>query len=732
MRSTGNSPGYLLLAAASTFVSAFLLFQVQPVISKIILPWYGGSPGVWTTCMLFFQAMLVAGYFYAHLLVRQRSGTVQALVHLPLLGLALALLPILPASDWKPAGGGDPTWGILTLLAVHVGLPYFLLASTAPLIQAWFFRAMPGRTPYRLYALSNFGSLLALLSYPFVVERVWASSTQATGWSFGFAGYAVLSGALLIWSWRRINATRGAAGEAAAKPAGDFQQAASAAGEAASWRHWVAWLLLPALASVALLAVTNQLCQDVAVVPLLWVAPLSLYLVSFIICFEQDAWYRPFWWGLFAVVALLALANVQQASDLQALAESVGINWEISDFLRDIRVEATVYLLALFSICMVCHGELARLKPQPSQLTSFYLMIAVGGALGGQLVALVAPRVFNAFHELPLAVDAGYLLAAYVAIREGQERFFQHRPLLSLSAFLLATAGLTIVLMAHLESLDTDGWVAKQRTFYGVVTVREHYADTSDELVFAKHGHALYNGRILHGYQYLDEAKELVPTTYYQVESGVGVAFRRLREYVPNGQLRVGAVGLGAGTVAAYGDVGDQFRFYEINPTVYRFASHVFSFLKASPADCEVVIGDARISLERELAEGSHQFHLLILDAFSGDAIPTHLITREALELYLQHLHPDGVIAYHVSNRYLNLNPVVYGLAEERELSAGSIYFHNTEEGLDVASSDWILVTRNRDFIEDPVVAALLDSEEGEPRLVWTDQFSNLVEILTD
>ncbi|MCX7008217.1 MAG: ferrichrome ABC transporter permease, partial [Kiritimatiellaeota bacterium] len=379
--------------ALTIFVGAFLLFQIQPLIGKYILPWFGGGPGIWTTCMLFFQVLLLGGYAYAHFLSRLFKPRTQAIVHFVLLGVAVALLPIIPADAWKPHSGDAPVLHILALLAACLGLPYFLLSATSPLMQQWFSRTHPGASPYRLYALSNVGSLLALLSYPFYFETHFTRQTQAALWGWGFATFVVCCG-LCVWlQWRKtdsavraIEAQELASPETAQRPA---------------LRSRVLWLLLPACASVLLLATTNKICQDVAVMPFLWIVPLGLYLLSFVICFDSPRWYvrPPF------LVALLA--------------SGYGICWAMAQGIElALWKQVGIYSGALFVCCMVCHGELYRLKPAPRHLTSFYLMIAVGGALGGLFVAVAAPLLFSDFYELHLGLVLCWALFAFVLASE--------------------------------------------------------------------------------------------------------------------------------------------------------------------------------------------------------------------------------------------------------------------------------------------------------------------------
>jgi len=690
----------LLLYSATIFLSAFLLFQVQPLIAKRILPWFGGGPGVWTACMLFFQAVLLAGYGYAHL-VRSRLGQRrQVVLHLLLLAAAALLLPIAPADAWKPGPTADPTWRILALLAACVGLPYLVLSSTSPLLQAWLSLTHPDRSPYRLYSLSNVGSLLALLSYPSVVEPALALGTQAAAWSGGFVVFGVLCGACALRTWHATADDQPAAGPAA-EAEGVGAEPPLPPPRRPSLAERLLWLALPACGSVMLLSVTNQMCADVAVVPFLWVLPLSLYLLSFILCFHTERWYvRPVFWVLLAGsmvgMVLLMHGGVDVALWVQILGYSGG----------------------LFVCCMVCHGELVRLKPAPRYLTSFYLMTAGGGALGGVLVSVVAPRVFPSYFELHVGMWACCALAVAAFWREAQpHRRWRRRWLawayVPVLVLLLVVLGEALRREAH-KSVRWSESVS--RSFYGVLRVvayEEHDAERMHR--------TLQHGRISHGSQFADEARRGQPTTYYGEASGVGLALRHLAR---DSSRRVGVVGLGVGTIAAYGQEGDHYRFYEINPQVLDLATTTFTYLLDSPADCVVVLGDARLSLEREEAQ---RLDVLALDAFNSDAIPVHLLTREAFEIYLRHLKPTGVLAVHTSNRYVDLLPVVHALASHFGLGAAVIDSDDDDDEL-VDACVWVLLTKNREFLRSEPVrqAASPEDEMPPPCRLWTDDYSNL------
>ena len=685
----------MALYALTIFLSAFLLFQVQPLIGKYVLPWFGGAPGVWTTCMLFFQTVLLAGYAYAHLLRMRLSEKQQAAVHLAVMVGAVLLLPIAPSAAWKPEQAGDPTWRILAVVAASVGVPYFVLSATSPLLQAWFSVTHPSRSPYRLYALSNAGSLLALATYPFLIEPMLRLKTQTLAWSAGFVVFVVLGG---LCAARLLRAGRaGATAEAPAEAAAIVART--------GWGSWVLWLALSACGSVMLLATTNQMCMDVGVVPFLWVLPLSLYLLSFIVCFNSDrAYWRPVFWPLLVASAGVVIWLLVQGVYL-------GIVWQIIG-----------YSAALFVICMVCHGELARLKPHPRRLTAFYLMSSAGGAVGGLLVTVGAPLVLNAYRELHIGLWACLALAVVAFLHE-RAHLARWRP--AWQILLFSTGSLAVLVAAAVGLVwqvrtEEESTVSMSRNFYGVLQVEKYGSEMLGDVRYI-----LRHGRILHGCQCASGPARRKPTEYYWEKTGVGLSVLNRR---PGSPLRVGVVGLGVGTMAAYGREGDVYRFYEINPEVRRLATTEFTYLPDSAARCEVILGDARLSLEREPPQ---EYDVLVLDAFTSDAIPIHLLTQEAFAIYRRHLKRDGVLAVHVSNRFLDLRPVVVGQADR--LGMASAIIHSDDDGrTEYSSATWILVTGDKDFLESPAIqpAVATASEEPFTPCLWTDDYSDLFSIL--
>lgn len=682
--------------AATSFVSALLIFQVQPLISKYILPWFGGTPGVWSVCMLFFQMLLFAGYAYAHVISRHLSSGRQFLLHLALIVLAVALLPIAPSQHWKPEGSEDPTWRILCMLAASVGLPYFILSSTGPLVQAWFSRAVPEASPYRLYSLSNTGSVLGLVTYPFVVEPLLTTETQAAVWSLGFVLFAV-SCTACAWITRRSS------GAATWKPARDTT--GNLAVVPLSRVDRAMWFGLSACASIMLLATTNQVCLDVAVIPFLWVLPLSIYLLSFILCFGHERWYAR---GLFSV----GLAASMAALLVLMFREKV----------PHIYTQLPVYFGALFFCCMVCHGELVKLKPHPQHLTSFYLASAAGGAAGGILVGLVAPYVFHRFIELHIGMLSCCLLALIAYFRDKNWVLYHGQPVWAWALLVLAWLGMAKALRSHAGEVHADE-LAVTRNFYGVLRVALDNVDVPD-----LRSRLLIHGRTLHGRQFVAKEKSSLPTTYYGPDSGVGLALKHAPRH---SGLRVGVVGLGTGTLATYAQPDDDYRFYEIDPNVIQLAREHFTFLKDCAGRYDIVLGDARLSLEREPPQN---FDVLVLDAFSSDAIPVHLLTREAWDIYRRHLRPDGLLAVHISNKYFDLRPVIERLSEHLGWRAVKISSKvNVQTGQRAAH--WMLVTGNRLLLDTPdlrhaVAETAPAAAAARNAPLWTDSYSNLLQVL--
>ena len=678
------------LYALTIFVSAFLLFQVQPMIAKMILPWFGGTSAVWSTCMLFFQMALLLGYVYAHWL-HALPPRRQAIVHSILLVLSLAVLPVLPGAKWKPTDASDPSLLILGLLSVTIGLPYLALSTTSPLLQSWYARRA-GSVPYRLFALSNFASMLALLSYPVLIEPNFTVRTQSWAWSTGYAVFAI-SCATAAWI-----AARSAPAAGKNEPKLTEKQ-----GDAPTVGLRTIWIALAACASTLLLAVTTFLTSDVAAIPFLWVLPLAVYLITFILCFESQRFYNRTVFFPLLIGALVCFAWYLQPRSLRM---NMGI---------------TIALLAaaLFVCCMVCHGELARLKPHPSRLTGYYVMVSIGGAIGGLFVGLVAPNVFNAYHEFPIALVVCAGLAAFLLFRDwnsfGAAPY--RKPLgWGLTVLVLGYAGW----VASITKYNISGYRAIARNFYGQLRVEDEGNVDTDIDADRK----LLHGRINHGIQMLDPKLQRTPVAYFCEASGIGHA---MQTRLPNTNWKVGILGLGAGALAPYGRAGDTFRIYEINPLVLDMARTWFTYLKDTPAKVEVSLGDGRLVLERE---PSQQFDLLVMDAFSGDSVPVHLITRDAFATYFRHVKPGGILAVNISNRYLDLQPVMERAATAFGRKAVILDYTAKDEDMLCNSSSWALLV-DKDLLAsaDSLKTGRVLAPFTKFRM-WTDDFSNMLSIL--
>ena len=668
--------------ALTIFLSAFLLFLVQPIIAKQILPWFGGSSGVWTTALVFFQSTLLAGYAYADWTTRLGVRR-QTTLHVVLLAVSLLSLPILASTSWKPHGDEEPTLRILLLLTATIGLPYFLLSTTTPLLQSWYWRRFRSAVPYRLFALSNFASLLALLGFPFLLEPWFDLVELGWGWS---ALYVVFVGVCTATGWASMRA--------AAATEGDLVQAAaraptSAAPPPPAVRTQLTWLALSAMGSVMLLAVTNHVTQNIASVPFLWVLPLSIYLLTFILTFDHPRWYQRW----FFVVALAGL--------VPAMA------WLIPSL--DLKLAVTVFFVGLFAACMFCHGELARMKPDPRYLTRFYLMLSVGGALGAVLVAIVAPLTLPGYFEVNVAL---VLLALLLLVQLGGWTRL-------VGVAVVAATGWFAVQGAQEYTRDMR---VMWRDFYGVVRTR----DRNEPVPYR----SMLHGGIVHGGQLLGEQFRNTPSDYFGPGSGYGRLFAALDDLRP-GPRNVGIIGLGAGVVASYGRADDTFVFYEISPRVVDVASAEFTFLKDTQAKTGVVLGDGRLSLERE---APRRYDVLGIDAFAGDSIPMHLVTREAMALYVRHLADDGVIVFQATNRYIDLLPVVKRLASEFGLDAVVVSDQpNFTSGAEywLSSTDQILVTRDRKLLDHPALRDVANPIADRPGLpTFTDAHHNLFRIL--
>lgn len=663
------------------FLSAFLLFQVQPMIGKMILPWFGGSASVWTTCMLFFQSILLLGYLYSHWIVARLSPRSQSLLHITLLIAALLLLPVAPGEAWKPTGDENPTLRILSLLVASIGLPYFVLSTTGPLIQAWFARERAGLVPYRLFALSNLGSMLALIAYPVVVEPNLPTRLQSWTWSGLFAVFVVACG-LLAWRGRHRETPH-------------TQQSETL--PPLPLRQLALWVALAACPSILMVADTSFLTENIAPIPMLWVGPLALYLLSFILAFDHAGWYRRSIYLPLLGVSLFLLAWLP----------TLGVSQ------LPIKAAIPINLAAFFVACMVCHGELARQQPHPSQLTGYFLMLALGGVMGGFFVGVVAPYGFNSHYELSIGILLTGLIVA-IAVFPGIAFRTPVSRKAALAGSVMLLIGIGAIRIADHRN-EIDGADALLRNFYGTLTVATNREENWKSMM---------HGQILHGRQFLAPEKRQLPTTYYSPDGGVGKTLQA--KIAPGNALKVGVVGLGVGTLASYGRAGDIYRLYDIDPMVIEVAQKDFSFLSESRATIQLVLGDARLQLEREAPQ---QFDVLVVDAFSGDSVPVHLLTRQAFELYFRHLKSDGVLAVHITNRYLDLRPVIKTAADDLKRPARIVDFDGDDDRA-IFRSRWAIIAQDDTFFCNTGFAdakLLADKPGFRP---WLDDYSSLLAVL--
>jgi len=731
----------MLPYAVTVFCGAFLLFAVQPMMGRFVLPWYGGAPGVWAVCLGFYQTALLAGYGYAHVLTqRVLSPRRQMIWHALLLLTACATLPPLPPDTWQPDPTRNPTGELLVLLVRQLGIPFMLIAATGPLLQRWFAVTHPGRSPYRLFALSNAGSLATLLAYPLLIERMLTRGQQALAWSAGVVGLLALVG----WTARKTMIAAVTSPEALnpSRPAPGVR---------------VRWVLYPALAAALLSATSTRLTLDVPAGPFMWVMPLGLYLISFILCFDHPRWYRrTLWTGLGTAAAVVT-------ADLLVSGKVVGWGQQMM-----------AYNAALLAAGMICHGEVYRLRPAAEQLTRYYLHLAAGGALGGLVIAIVAPLVFDHHYDLQILWTGGLVLLAYESLRQrdlarvrasvlglaggsgavwlshlrsppvpgfGSEPMLVSPATVAVAALAMMTAAFIdprrgwvrgwqwrVGAVAVLIPLGFAGWQARvlrgrlthethaSRNFHGTLVVQDFNRASP-----MAHCRFLTHGSTIHGLQLLHPDYRRWPTAYYGPTTGMGLALARPNQ--PPAR-RIGVIGLGVGTLAAYGQAGDAFHFHELDPAVAQAARAHFTYLDDSPAVSTVTIGDGRLGLAAEEAAGAPRYDTLVVDAFTSDAVPTHLLTREAFALYFSRLAPGGVLAINTSNHYVNLPAVVLAQARAAGWTAVLIEAPADPEEWWAIDSAWMLLAREPAALATP---AILEAAAGTVRPapldapLWTD-----------
>ena len=678
------------------------------MIARFILPWFGGTAAVWTTCMMFFQAALLLGYLYAHLLRQCFSPRRAWLVHVMALLIAVLLTSVVPPENLKPSGGENPTLAIIRLLAVTIGFPFFVLSSTGPLIQAWQAISHKGQSPFRLYALSNLGSMLALLTYPFLFERFFPMARQAKLWTIAFFLFAICC----CWcGWQTVKLKSWLQEES-------FENLDKSSSKltAPGIARRLLWFVLAMAASIILLSTTNLMCQEVASIPFLWILPLSLYLLSFIICFDRPALYRRrIFLPLLVVGTIVAIGLVHAGVHVGLLLQISGL------------------AAVCFAASMTCHGELERLKPSADHLTGFYLWIAFGGAVGGFFVAVVAPVIFTGFLEFHVGLIICLLVALGAviwpapksgtesgAISGGRINFANRISFanFSMSMGIIVALSCVVVSLKHfLKPSYTSDLVFRGRNEYGLVSV-------VDEGPYR----TIINGRIEHGGQSVELGRELEHTSYYMPGSGVGVAFDSYRAQ-SDSDLDVAVIGLGAGSMATWLEPGDRIVFYEINPMVKLVAQKYFSFLKDTKGEATVKLGDGRVELQNEAANPeATKYDLIIIDAFSSDSIPIHLLTSECVELYLKRLKPDGILVAHITNRFIDLLPVFLQHADEQKLTPILIDYKSKDNRI---KTNWVLLTRNEAVVQSDVVQSLQSQlPEGIRRVRWTDDYSSVAALL--
>lgn len=692
----------MTLYAATIILSAFLLFLVQPIIARQILPWFGGSAAIWTTCMVFFQVTLLAGYAYSDMLIRSVAPRRQALIHSGLLLASLACLPIIPSEIFKPDNAGNPIGRILLLLALTIGLPYLMLSTTGPLVQAWFTRCFPRGSVYRLYALSNAASMAALICYPSLIELTTTNYWQSVGWGSAYVLFALMA---LATGWRSVRERDAESTRAETQTDAAMARTIGSSAAVPTAGQQLLWLMLAAAGSMLLLSTTTHITQNVASIPFLWVLPLSLYLLTFIFCFDSNRWYRPrLFHPLAAVFATLMLAG---------LSFRPGNDWLPEAGLLHVKYAVPLYMLGLFVLCMFCHGELAARRPASMHLTRFYLMLSIGGAVGGIAVGIVAPLAMNWYWEFPALLMALSLVLCPFA--------WPSRITCDVLLALAASSGW--LAYSYWERIHEDT-IVMTRNFYGTLRVQATAPDSDPDAKWL-----LSHGVITHGSQFRAPELRRKLTTYYGEQSGIGLSILGLRELAAPARSpqRIGLIGLGVGTLCAYGREGDIYRVYELNPEVIDFARQHFSFLSGSRATIEIAQGDARLALEREQTQ---RFDVLAVDAFSSDSIPVHLITHQAILAYARHVSPQGVIAFHITNQYLNLQPVVADLAHSIGREAILVTNDPASDQPWLYPTDWVIITANTALADRLVSRGGVRVPAVQGFRGWTDDYNNLFSVL--
>ena len=730
----------ILLFAATLFTSAALMFVLQPMFGKILLPLLGGSPAVWNTCMVFYQAILFLGYLYAHYLSTRLDQRRQIYVHVGVILLSFVALPVGLPDSVSPPTESNPTLWIIGTLSLAIGLPYFVISTTAPLIQKWFANIghHTSDDPYFLYAASNTGSLLALLSYPFLIEPNIGLSGQKSDWTVGFVLLALLIAGCAFSLWK-------------AQQDKAVSEDAALQGDELSLATKLHWLALAFVPSSLLLGLTTFISTDIASVPLLWIIPLTVYLLTFVIVFSK--WHdKVHGWMVLAQPVVL----------LPFLAYSF-----INPAVLPYWVDLGIHLCAFFLAVMVCHGELARLRPNTRHLTTYYLIMSFAGMLGGMFNTFVAPFVFNGVYEYPLMIVAALLLRPGVNLAIGHDKkewlkqliFPAMLVVVGLAVFLsiddlpqyLDTIGVGLILLAGLTyafrekpitlaaltgiligfTFGLHGLLSntlyQERTFFGVSSVRESVL--TDEQGQPEKYREFFHGTTKHGAQRLAERDSRTPLTYFSRPGPIGQLFAEFDKV--NTDWEIGIIGLGAGTLACYTKPGQSWAFYELDPLVVDIARNptYFTYISQCNPTIKMVVGDARLSLEKE---PDHKFDLYIVDAFSSDSIPTHLLTQEAIKLYFDKIKPDGILALHITNRHLALKNVLADHAEQLQLAGLIQEFKPSGDIPLVVATDWVVMAKKPETLR-PLRESQLGSWQKLPLTFnarsWTDDFTNIASI---
>ena len=667
------------LFGSSVFLGSFLLFLVEPIAAKQLLPVFGGSAAVWITCLVFFQTALLVAYLYAHWLAHRSRWS----LHFVLLLLAAA-----SAIAWSThaielsSAAQHPISSIFAALSLTIGLPFLMLGATSPLLQVWLARLEARGIPYRLFALSNLASLLALALYPTLIEPHFTLKTQRLVWCCGFAAFALLS-AILTWRTR-----------ADARTPLEANQDDESSMARAPLSHKLLWVLLPMGAAMQLSAVTSYLTQNIAAIPLLWILPLAVYLITLILAFQFSRFLPRGIIVRFLVVMLAGLGYMLSQVDVSV----------------PLRIGLAFFLIEVFISCLFCHTEAYALRPRrASESTLFYLLFAGGGALGSFLIGIVSPLLFSFNYDLAVSFLVTALLALAVTWSSG----WAQRLLWTTASILL----LGLVFMLHAAYQRNTPLAI--RNFYGSLRVRQSLSAYPGATM-----RTLTNGSIQHGTQIFTAELRRTPTTYYAEDSGVGLA---LRFCCQRRARNVGVVGLGVGTIAAYGKPGDRIRFYEINPAIAPIAQNLFTYLRESGAQISIVDGDGRSSLKREQPQN---FDVLVIDAFSGDAIPLHLLTTQAIDLYKRHLAPGGILAFHISNQHVDLEPEIVLLAKAAGMQVRRVSSFADEHRGEFTAT-WMLLTDSPGFFTQPEVATRVrEPAEDAKSQLWTDDYSSLLPLI--